>query len=434
MKRVLLVLGAILFLLGLAVVPHTNAYAAADATCSSDPSSGPVGTTFVITCWGYTPNSYVYAYMVEPAGVATLVWNGSGAIKVREDGSITYTQPSKYGNDFALQVGAWGFVAEELGLAKTVLHRGETTFTITGGTEGVSGAALSASPSMVHKPEKAYGRLALGPFNLLTQESGEVATLSGSGFMPGEIVTFWVEPAGGGCPSMTRHTSINAGIVVPTVGALFASEDENTPIYDGVGSQLMGDLKADSGGNVTTQIAFTSYACEGAWRVVARGNTSGHGAETAVTVIGNAVATNAWLSADPTAASAMYGVVNFSGSGFGANEHVTCWLTSPQGRTIGYPEEYWLTYSISGMFLRNQPIVSNADGEIGFSFVSGSYYAKTKETLILGGVTQYALNSTVLDPVQSEGALGEYAMSCRGDSTGSAAIARFTLTGGFVDP
>ncbi len=433
MKRILLVLGAILFLLGLAVVPQTNVYAAADATCSSDPSSGPVGTTFVLTCWGYTPNSYVYAYMVEPTGVATSLWSASGAIKVDENGSITYEQPTKFGNDFALQVGTWGFVAEELGLAKTVLHRGETWFTITGGTEDVGGAVLTASPSTVHKPEKAYSHLEFIGLNLLTTEPGETSVLSGSGFMPGEVVSFWVEPAGGGCPSMTQHNSVNAGLVVPTVGGLFINADINQPIYDGVGSQAFGDIKADAGGNVSAQVAFYVYACEGPWRFVARGNTSGYGAETWITVIGNTVATDAWLSADPTSASAMYGVVNFSGSGFGANEHITCWITSPQGRTIGYPEEYYLTYSLPGIYQRDRAIMSNASGEINFSLVTGSYYEKSNITLIVGGVSQSA-QDTFLNPIQSEGALGEYAMSCRGDSTGSTAITHYTLTGGFVDP
>jgi hypothetical protein len=433
MKRVLLVLVAILFLLGLAVVPQSTTLAAADATCSSDPSSGPVGTTFVITCWGYTPNSYVYAYLVEPTGVATPLFDSSGAIKVREDGSISYAQPTKYGNLSSLQVGTWGFVAEELGLAKTVLHRGETKFTITGSTEGVSGATLSASPSTINKPEKAYGRFDLGFGNLLTLEPSAPVTLTGSGFLPGEVVTFWLEPPGGGCPSMTRHNSVDYGAVISGVAALYVRADINTPIYDGLGSQYFADVKADENGQATVQAIFFVYACEGPWRFVARGNTSGSGAETWVTVIGNAVSTNAWLTADPTSASAMFGVIHFSGAGFGANEHVTCWLTSPQGRTIGYPEEYFYSYSLPDEHLRNQAIMANANGDIAFSFVSGSFYEKYHETLLIGGVSQ-TYDATAMFPIQSEGALGEYAMSCRGDSTGSTAIARFTLTGGFVDP
>lgn len=433
MKRILLVLAAILFVLGLAIVPQSTTFAAADATCSSDPSSGPVGTTFVITCWGYTPASYVYAYLVEPTGVATPLFESNGAIKVREDGSITYSQSSKYGNASTLQVGTWGFVAEELGLAKTVLHRGETWFTITGGTEGVNGAALSASPTTINKPEKAYGHFDFGFGYFLTTEPSAPVTLAGSGFMPGEIVTYWVEPPGGGCPSMTRHNSVDYGAVIPGVAALYQRVDFNTPLYDGLGAQFFADAKADENGQANVQAVFFVYACEGPYRFVARGNTSGNGAETWVTVIGNAVSTNAWLTADPTSASAMFGTIHFSGAGFGANEHVTCWLTTPQGRTIGYPEEYFFSYSLPDEHLRNQAIMANANGDIAFSFVSGSYYEKIHETLLIGGVSQ-SFDGTFQLPIQSEGALGEYAMSCRGDSTGNTAIARFTLTGGFVDP
>ncbi|GIL16110.1 MAG: hypothetical protein BroJett039_12830 [Chloroflexota bacterium] len=432
MKRILSALVAVLFLLGLAVVPHTTTYAAADATCSSDPSAGPVGTTFVITCWGYTPNSYVYAYLVEPTGVATLVYEGFGGIKVKEDGSITYTQPSSYPN-VALQVGAWGFVAEELGLAKTVLHRGETTFTITGGTEGVSGASFSANPSTINKPEQAYLHYDFPGGYVSDVNFSDPVTLSGDNFTPGEVVTIWAEPAGGGCPTMTRHNSIHQGVIAPGIGGIYVKADINTPIYDGLGAQYYGDVKANQAGEIATQVSFTPYACEGNWRFVARGNTSGNGAETWITVIGNPVATNAWLTADPTSASAMFGTINFAGSGFGANEHVTCWLTTPQGRTIGYPEEYFVTFSGTTIFYRDQPILANAAGEVGFSFVSGNYYEKYKQTLIIGGVSQ-SDSDTNMVPANSEGALGEYAMSCRGDSTGNTAIARFTLTGGFVDP
>lgn len=433
MKRILCVVVAILFFGVLTAVPQSWVYAAADATCTSDPSSGPVGTEFEITCWGYTPNSYVYAYLVEPTGAAVPVFESSGAIKVKQDGSVSYNQDSKYGHSMALQTGTWTFVAEELGRAKTVLHRGETTFTITGGTEGVSGADLAGSPATIHKPEQAYDSTGFGFGYFSSPALSEPATLSGDGFMPGEVVTIWTEPPGGGCPSMTRHNSLSAGSIVPGIGGLFIRTDFNTPLYDGIGAQIFANVKANQAGEISTQVYFYPYACEGQWRFVARGNASGSGAETWITVVGNPIPTNAWLSADPTSASAMFGTIRFSGSGFGANEHITCWLTTPQGRTIGYPEPYYITYSLPTEYLRNQAITANANGEISFTLVTGSIYQKIHETLSIGGVSQN-YDSTRMAPIASEGALGEYAMSCRGDSTGSTAIARFTLTGGFVDP
>jgi hypothetical protein len=387
----------------------------------------------VITCWGFTPNSYVYAYLVEPTGAAGQLFGQDGAIKVAEDGSISYVQESLYGTAAALQTGTWSFVAEELGLAKAVLHRGETTFTVTGGTEGVSGATLWSDPSTIHKPEQAYDHIniGIGTINLLAYS--EPVTVWGTGFMPGEMVSFWLEPAGGGCPSMTDHEAIDAGIIQPGVAALYIREEINIPIYDGLGSQEFATVKAASDGSATVDVYFTSLACEGAWRFVARGNSSWYGAETWVTVIGNAVATNAWLTADPGSVTAMFDTVSFSGWGFGANEHVSCWLTTPQGRTLGYPNDYIVTYSIPGEYIRNQQIESDAGGNIGFSLVTGSVYDHLNATLSVGGITDN-IDVTFTDPAASEGALGEYAMSCRGDSSGNAAIARFTVTGGFVDP
>ncbi|MBI4674616.1 MAG: hypothetical protein HY741_23475 [Chloroflexi bacterium] len=433
MKHLVLVPVAIIFLTALAAVPHATTFAAADATCVSDPTAGPVGTTFVITCSGYTPNSYVYAYLVEPSGAAGELFDQSGAIKVKEDGSISYTQPSKYGNTSSLMTGTWSFVAEELGLANTVLHRGETKFTVTGGTEGVSGAVLSADPSTLHKPEVAYDHIDFGPGTINFLASSEPATISGAGFQPGEVVTFWVEPAGGGCSSMTAHQSIEAGVVQPSVAALFVREDLSYPIYDGLGSQLFANVTADADGAAAVNVYVTSAACEGAWRFVARGNTSLNGGETWLTVIGNAVATNAWLTADPGTVTAMFDTVQFSGYGFGANEHISCWLTTPQGQTLGYPHEYIITYSLPGEFIRNQQIRSDAGGNIAFSLMTGSVYEHVDMTLSAGGVSQN-FTGTFLTPRASEGALGEYAMSCRGDVSGNAAITRFTVTGGFVDP
>jgi|GEM_PF-2040304 len=433
MKRLLFVLGAMLFLMAPAAVPQNVAFAAADATCTSDPASGPVGTRFLIVCSGFTPNRYVYAYLVEPTGAAGELFNQSGAIKVKEDGSLTYTQQSKFENIAALQTGTWTFVAEELGLAKTVKHRGEVKFTVTGGTEGVSGAALSSNPSTIHKPPHAYDHIKMGAGTFNTLAFSEPVTIHGDGFAPNEIVTFWLEPANGGCPTMTEHTSVNAGTIAPGVVALYAHQDLNTPIYDGLGAQLFADAQADAKGQVTVNVYFTSIACEGAWRFVARGNGSGSGAATWVTVIGNTVATNAWLAADPGIVSAMFGTVHFNGVGFGANEHVSCWLTSPQGRTLGYPSDYFVTYSTSNQFLRNQEIRADAGGNIAFSLVTGSLFRHVDVTISIGGITQQ-ISDTVYDPVASEGALGEYAMTCRGDTSGNAGIARFTLTGGFVDP
>lgn len=432
MKRFVFVLVAALFLLAPFVAPRTT-YAAADAICSSNPPQGPVGTTFEITCWGFTPNSYVYAYLVEPSGAAGQLFNQNGAIKVNEKGSISYAQNSKLGNAASLQTGTWSFVAEELGLANTVLHRGETKFTVSGGTAGVSGAVLTANPSTINKPTTSYDHIHAGSglFNVLA--FSQPATISGSGFQASEMVSFWLEPAGGGCASMTQHESVAAAQVQPSVAAIYVREDFSFPIYDGLGAQAFATVKADAGGNASVNIYFTSLACEGAWRFVARGNSSLSGGETWLTIIGNEVKTNAWLTADPDTVTAMFDTVHFSGNGFGANEHVSCWLTTPQGRTLGYPNDYFLTYSTPNSSLRTQQIRSDSGGDIAFALMTGSVYEHVVVSFSAGGVTQET-EKTTFNPRASEGAVGEYAMSCRGDSSGATAIARFIVTGGFVDP
>ncbi len=436
MKKVLFVLVAVLALLALVAVPSHTTLAAADATCVSDPSSGPVGTTFVMTCWGYTPNSYVYAYLVEPAGVATTLF-GNGAIKVDESGYISYSQPSAYQPFVTLATGTWGFVAEETGLAKAVIHRGETTFTITGGTEGVSGASLSADPMTINKPIQGTDHIYFSPFTLNFLNVSDPVTLSGSGFAPYEMVSFWVEPAGGGCPSSTVHYKWKLGIIITGVGGVYANYEENDPIFDSYGAQAFGTVKADASGNAAISAFFTSLACEGAWHFVARGNASGWGADTHVTVIGNVVETTASLSASPGSASAMFDRIWFSGSGFAPNEHVSCWLTSPRGQTLGFPIDEFFTLNIPpppvGFYSKNQSIFAGPDGSVSFDMVTGSVYIKGDLTLVIGGVSDSATFDVHL-PIQSEGALGEWAMTCRGDTSGANAIARFTLTGGFVDP
>lgn len=433
MKRIIALCIALVMLASFAVVPQTVIHAAADATCVSDPAAGPVGTVFEITCSGFTPNSYVYAYLVEPAGVAVTLFESDGAIKANEKGAIVYEQESKFEAFATLQVGTWHFVAEETGLAKTVLHRGETTFTITGGTESVSGAELEASPTTIHKPAQAYDRFTFPSFTLSALAFSEPVKLEGKGFEPNEMVTFWLEPAGGGCATMTRHQSADAGEILPGVAAIYVHQDINSPIYDGYGAQEFAGRKANAAGEVEAEIAFTSIACEGQWRMVARGNASHHGAQTWVTVTGNAVTTNAVLEATPSSASAMFATIQFNGSGFGSGEHVSCWLTTPQGQTLGYPDELFMSYFSPTKYVRKTELFADARGDVNFSFVSGNVYDHTSVTYTVGGIAQNDTH-TEYAPMNSEGALGEYAMSCRGDTTGNTAIARFTLTGGIVDP
>ena len=359
MKRGLIILIALLAVALLVAVPAKTTQAAT-ATCWSDPEEGPVGTDFDIFCYGFPADTILWVYAVQPDGAAE-AW---GSIKTDEDGTIAFSAASKFGNYAALALGTWTVVVEHRGLANAILHEATTTFRITGGTEGVAGALLWADAD-------AY-------------EKGDVVTLYGSGFAAYEIVTAWVEFPNGDCSSTTYHLQ-------PYL---------NWPVIFGESTEILGDIKADASGSFAVSFWFNPVACEGKYRIVARGNSSGWGDETWVTITGHAVTETAWLVAEKDVVAAMMDTQYFTGTGFGANEHITCWLRSPQNQVLNATD------------LDN--VKSDSSGAFSFGIWTGSFYPGFA--------------------VFSEGALGVYAMTCRGDVTGATGIAEFTVTGGTFDP
>lgn len=340
------------------VAPHASA--ASGAWCWSDPEEGPVGTVFHVYCSGFSPNTHVATYVVEPDGAAAS-WESS---KTNEAGDVSFSFYSSWQPWGAAALGKWTFVTEKLGLAQTVLERGTASFRVTGGTEGVSGAHIWTDSDMLEK--------------------GKTMTLYGSGFKPYEIVTIWVEFPNADCSSFTEH--------IPPYA--------NLPWWVGESTEWFSDVKADANGDFATSGWAYSFACEGKYRLVARGNTSSHGDETWFTLVGNKVETNAWMWADKDVVSAINEYISFSGSGFGANETVTCWLTSPQNQAMQ-------VYHIPD-------IKTDGGGAFSFTTWTGGFFP---------GYNYF-----------SEGALGGYAMTCRGNVSGATAIAEFTVTGGMVDP
>lgn len=341
-----------------AAAPRANA--ASGAWCWSDPEKGPVGTVFTVYCSGFSPNTHVSTYVVEPDGAAAN-W---GSSKTNETGDVSFSFYSAWQPYGGAALGKWTFVTEKLGLAKTVLERGTASFQVTGGTEGVSGADIWTDADVLEK--------------------GKTMTLYGSGFKPYEIVTVWIEFPNGDCSSFTEH-------IPPYV---------NLPVFYGESTEWSGDVKADGNGAFAVSAWGYSWSCEGKYRLVARGNSSGYGDETWFSLIGNAVETNAWLSADKALVGAINEYISFSGSGFGANESVTCWLRTPQNQALQ-------VYNIPD-------IKTDGSGAFSFTTWTGGYFP---------GYNYF-----------SEGALGVYAMSCRGNLSGATAIAEFTVTGGIVDP
>ncbi len=349
MKRMFLLLGAVLFLVA-AFVPGATANAA-NVACTVSPAEGDVNTTFVISCSGLVPGELTTAWLTEPDGAAR-AWPGARADSAGNVGfSFTpYYDPGYY----VAALGTWGFTVEQSGLVG-VVH-----FTVTGGAEDVAGAVLTAD--------------------------GKVVT--GSGFAPFEPVSVWYEFPNGDCSSKTHNY----------VDGL------NSWVYIGDSTVAFGTLKANAAG----EIGFTffpvgegfDYPCIGSYRVVARGVNSGLGAQTFVVFEGESVAETASLVANTSVVNAFGGVITFSGAGFGANELINCWLTTPQGAVD----------AVGGF--GGQPR-ADAGGNVGLS-------------LVMGGNTGFF--------AWSEGALGEWALTCQGLSSGGLGIARFTVEGNAIDP
>jgi hypothetical protein len=259
--------------------------------------------------------------------------------------------------------------------------------------------------------------------------------LSGNGFAPGEIVSFWVDPPNGGCSNWTEHSAIEGVVDIPPGVNIDALIVENSPVSEW-GVQRLGDAKAGADGSVAFNVYFDMSDCEGEYHLVARGNTSGWGADTYVTLIGNAVTADAWLTASPGAVSGLFDHIWFYGTGFAPGEHVSCWLTSPQGQTMSLPAFSGFNGNISapGVFqsIHDRQVFADAGGNFAFDIVTGTFYASLHGAYDLGGLD--LSNKTLKQPYQSEGAIGEYAASCRGDTSGSIGIARFWVTGNELTP
>jgi len=367
MKVRLVALIAAFALFSLMAISVPTAHAGTGAQCSSDPSEIHIKESVVISCSGFSPNTAVTAYYVEPDGAATAL-GAFSTLKTDETGQIAFGLNSYINSDsghVGMALGNWTVVVDQKGLANAILAEGQATFRVIGGSEGVSGATLVSSAAKITKAES--------------------VTIYGSGFAPNERVSFWWEYPNGDCSSFTYHDFFY-----------------NTPAFRGFSSFELGTVSADAFGEVVFNVGWNYTACEGTYRIVARGNSSGLGAETWVTVTGLAVNANASLTASPNKVAALFDWVYFTGSGFGANEPISCWLRTPQNQ-VTVVDQLW-----------QAPVKSDAGGNFSFSIYTGSFFPPF--------------------PYASEGALGVYAMTCRGNLSGANGIAEFTVTGGTFDP
>lgn len=439
MKRFSLLFSVIL----LALVLHMQSFKlsrAADETCVS----GPIGTSFEFTFAGFTPNHWVNIYLVEPDGTARVPFSGTTAVKADASGTVYFSQATDFG-EYALALGTWQIVATEPGLGGKIAHQVESCFTV-GGQEGsgVTGASLVADPPTVYKPEQGYLHtrsyipipgsppLQDGTINVL---NATIVNISGSGFAPFEVVSLWVEQPNGECSSMTAHQDFVSTLDQPPFWTAIAHEILNTPYPNGLSEFALGNAKADAAGNVFLPMYVSVDACDGNWRIVGRGNASGLGGETWVTVSGNEVTETASLVPSSESVNALFGRISFSGSGYAANEVVSCWLTTPQGASLGFPHDLDFTghFVLDVFYQSDKHITASDGGTFSFEMVTGSVYDQYSEQgVFLGGF--YRDQFEVKDPVQSEGALGWWAMSCRGNASGKVGIARFRVDGNEATP
>lgn len=439
MKRFLL-LTIVLLLASFLYVLSFKVSRAENTTCAS----GPIGTTFDFTFTGFRPNHWVNVYLVEPDGTARIPFSRTTAVKSEGNGTVHFSQPTDFGN-FALALGTWQIVATEPGLGGTIAHQVESCFTV-GGQEGsgVTGASLVADPPIVYKPDQGYLHMRSyipipgspplqdGTINVLNTTT---VNISGSGFTPFEVVSFWVEQPNGECSSMTVHQDYLTTLHQPPFWTAVADQVLNTPYENGLSTFAIGNAKADAAGNVLLPMYVSVDACDGSWRIVGRGNASGLGGETWITVSGNEVPETASLIPSSDSVNALFGRIAFSGSGYAANEVVSCWLTTPQGASLGFPHDSEFTghFVLDIFYQSDNHITASAGGTFGFEMVTGSVYDKYSEQGVFLGAF-YQNRFEVEAPVQSEGGLGWWAMSCRGNESGSIGIARFRVDGSEATP
>lgn len=379
MRKIALIVSALVLALVAIGAPKVT-HAAGGVDCWADSYKLAQGEGTNVYCSGFSPLKYINVYLVEPDGTAVY----GADVKSTSSGDITFQWANGIKNQYSFLLGTYTFVAQELGPAKQVLRYGKVQIENVGKGDAVSGAYLTSTQQV---------------YNIDTDH----IVLNGWGFLPGEIVTLWIQkPAL--CSSFTRH------YVDGKNGATF----ENVPEVDGLGTYQVDDIKADSGGAFTSERFFGGETCLGTWRYAARGNTSGWGASTEIALAGSSVSTNAWLTPSKDKVGAFNDTIEFWASGFGANESLTCWTTSPEGRAV--------QFGSGGSFAE---IKVGPGGSGSFVLTTGAHIISRDDPFF---------NGSTVDPLLSEGSPGEWHMTCRGNSSGATAIAGYTVYGYETSP
>ncbi len=351
-----------------AAVPLATPVAAANLTCSAAPASGPVGTTFTLRASGFTPNTPVWLYAVEPDGTAFSdpTFNGfGGGAKADSSGAVAFSFPTRFavlGFPIDRALGSWTLVVQELGPGAVTVNQANCQVTLTSGGEQVlAGASLSVSPAVA--------------------TVGSDLIVRGSGFGPNEVVNLWVSPPAG-CSSWAYE--------LPHLPPLQ---------YAGASAYAQDSVRTDSGGSFGYVLpTFTEFTCLGDWAISAWAPGSGVGALARYHINGQTVGGGASMSVNPTSAFSRGGVLTFRGSGYQPNGTASCWETRPEGtvRFIG-------TFQVdSGGSLAFTHVTGMDDDRLEMHYSEGSLglYAMTCRDNVTGatGETSYQLVGQVTDP------------------------------------
>lgn len=380
-----------LILLALSFVPVPRAYAGV-LPCIASPGSGPVGTTFTLTATGFTPNTNLWLYAVDPSGAAfssPLIQGFGGATRSDETGTVVFTFSSRFQQIFSQfpgqpdvisdpidrELGTWTLVAQETGLGGVTVAQANCQVTITGGGGAtLLGAVLTVTPQ--------------------TGFSDTNFTLIGTGFAPDEIVNTWLSPPYG-CDTF--------GYNLDRVDYIHAASSAYT----------YRSARTDASGSFSLQIfANTPYFCTGQWAVSAQALRSGLGGVATFNVTGhpNPATGDTLIFVSPSVGPSRGGTFTITGFGYLPHEPINCWFTRPEGTVREFT-------------------VFSADASGSFSFTFSTDFDHVEDVVGPGST----LTPTVIGQYNL-GSLGQHAMTCKGQQTNSIAITTFTVVGGPSDP
>lgn len=288
---------------------------ASDGTCIASPSSGSPGTVFSLSASGFDPNTPVWLYAVEPNGTAFSdpEFNAfGGSAQANEKGVVTFpfiTRYAVYDVTIARALGTWTLVVQQLGPNGTTVHQANCLVTLRGKDAGLSGALLSASPSVA--------------------TLGTNVSFTGSGFAPDEYVNLWVTPP-------------------PNCGGFAFSLPDLLYQYSAADAFKQDDVKTNSLGRFEYLLpTYSFYHCPGSWALSAFAPGSKMGAIARFTLAARGVPGGATLTVNPASGYSRGSTFTFSGSGFAASGLASCWLTRPEG-TVKPTGDY--TTNASGLF------------------------------------------------------------------------------------